>query len=414
MASPAESSTSARFADPTEGKDEGINELLKRLGFEEDEVDDLIFEEESDVPLDGIKWMALARVHTSNYFSIQTFEQHMNTAWSPAKEVKFRALENNLFTIQCFCLGDWLKITKEGPWLFRQNAVLIEPYDGLAAPESVDLNFFDAWVQIHKLPDGYRTKSLVTNLVAKKIGKVDEVEIVLNGVGNFVRARVKIDVRKVLARFVTISRNGQREFYKIQFEKFPKFCGACGCLGHTHLECGTGEHDENKLKWGDFLKADRETWHGRRGFFGGRGDGSGRRGGRDGGRGRGRSEFYDWRAHPERKNDTRDSEQNPELKDTASSPQKSVDVNMTDAEKNARKRLILENEDQLPADLGAKNTLMITDGKLVDGMEEPGNDGRVTTPKAQDKNKRQKGDSNNSAASNSVSAGSFEECRREQ
>jgi N-dimethylarginine dimethylaminohydrolase len=97
MASPTESSTSARFADPTEGKEEGINELLKRLGFEEDEVDDLIFEEESDVPLDGIKWMALARVHTSNYFSIQTFEQHMNTAWSPAKEVKFRALENNLF-----------------------------------------------------------------------------------------------------------------------------------------------------------------------------------------------------------------------------------------------------------------------------------------------------------------------------
>jgi hypothetical protein len=87
---------------------------------------------------------------------------------------------------------------------------------------------------------------------------------------------------------------------------------------------------------------------------------------------------------------------------------------MTDAEKNARKRLILENEDQLPADIGAKGTLMITNGKMVDGMEEPGNDGRVTTPKAQDKNKRQKGDNNNSAASNSISAGSFEECLREQ
>jgi hypothetical protein len=189
-------------------KEEGINELLGRLGFDDDELDDLIFEEEKDAPLEGIKWMALVRVHTTNYFSIQTFEQHMITAWSPAKEVKFRALENNLFTIQCFCLGDWLKITKEGPWLFWQNAVLIETYDGLAAPESVDLNYFDAWVQIHKLPDGYRTKSLVTNLVEKKIGKVSVVETVLPGVGNFVRARVKIDVRKALARFVTISRGG--------------------------------------------------------------------------------------------------------------------------------------------------------------------------------------------------------------
>jgi hypothetical protein len=131
MASPAESSTAARPGNPMAAKDEGINELLERLGFDEDEVDDLIFEEENDEPLEGIKWVALVRVHTTNYFSIQTFEQHMNTAWSPAKEVKFRALENNLFTIQCFCLGDWLKITKEGPWLFRQNTVLIESYDGL-------------------------------------------------------------------------------------------------------------------------------------------------------------------------------------------------------------------------------------------------------------------------------------------
>jgi hypothetical protein len=47
---------------------------------------------------------------------------------------------------------------------------------------------------------------LVTNLVEKKIGKVTEVEPALPGVGNFVRARVKIDVRKTLARFVTVSR----------------------------------------------------------------------------------------------------------------------------------------------------------------------------------------------------------------
>jgi imidazoleglycerol phosphate synthase glutamine amidotransferase subunit HisH len=66
------------------------------------------------------------------------------------------------------------------------------------APESVDLNYFDAWVQIHKLSDGYRTKSLVTNLVEKKIGEVYVVEIVLPGVRNFVRARVKIDVQKAL------------------------------------------------------------------------------------------------------------------------------------------------------------------------------------------------------------------------
>ena len=170
----------------------------------------------------------------------------MKVAWSPAREVKFTVLEDNLFTIQCFCLGDWLKVEQGGPWHFRQNAVIIEPYDGLGAPESVDLNFIKAWIQIHKLPIGYRNNALITNLVEKRVGKVIEVETDVQGAGNFVRARVKLDFRNLLARVVSISRAGQREVYHIKYERIPKFCGACGFLGHTHLECGSGEYVEEE------------------------------------------------------------------------------------------------------------------------------------------------------------------------
>jgi hypothetical protein len=179
MASPAGSSTSGNIGGSGSNREEGIDDLLKRLGFEDDEVDDLVFEDESDVPKEGMKWMALARVHTSNFFNIQTFEQHMITAWSPAKEVKFHALEVNLFTIQCSCLGDWLKVTEEGPWLFRQNAVIIEPYDGLSAPDLSKLNYFDFWLQIHKLPVGYRSKSLITMLELCPRGNNKDVIIII-------------------------------------------------------------------------------------------------------------------------------------------------------------------------------------------------------------------------------------------
>jgi hypothetical protein len=79
-------------------KAENLDDLLNRLGIEEDEIDDLVFEE-TDLPKEGIKWMAISKVHTSNYFSLQTFEQHMRVAWSLVKEVKFTSLEENLFTI---------------------------------------------------------------------------------------------------------------------------------------------------------------------------------------------------------------------------------------------------------------------------------------------------------------------------
>jgi hypothetical protein len=58
------------------------------------------------------------------------------------------------------------------------------------------------------------------------------------------------------------------------YEKISRFCGACGYFGHSHLKCGTGEHDEETLKWGDFLKINWETWH-VQGFGMGRGRGRG-------------------------------------------------------------------------------------------------------------------------------------------
>jgi hypothetical protein len=75
----------------------------------------------------------------------------------------------------------------------------------------------------------------------------------VQGAGNFVHARVRLDVRAPLARFVLVSRGGQREIFSIKYEKMPRFCSACG-RGHSHLECGTGEYEETNLKWENFLK----------------------------------------------------------------------------------------------------------------------------------------------------------------
>jgi hypothetical protein len=87
MSSPASNSTNKPSGSGSK-KTTGLDDLLQRLGIDDDEIDDLIFEEET-APKQGIKWMALARVHTSNFFCPQTIEQHMKVAWSPAKEIQF-------------------------------------------------------------------------------------------------------------------------------------------------------------------------------------------------------------------------------------------------------------------------------------------------------------------------------------
>jgi hypothetical protein len=310
-----------------------------------------------------------------------------------------------MFTIQCYCLGDWLKVKEGGPWLFRQNAVCIEEYDGLSSPDSIDLNFFDTWIQVHKLPIGYRNEALIKNLTEKKVGKVLKVVTDVNGMGNFVRVRVRLDVRKVLARAVSISRGGEREIYLVQYEKIPKFCGSCGLFGHSYLECGSGEHDESKLKWGDFLKADRETWHGRGVGSRGSGRGGGRAGGaRDGfGGTRGRDPSgrgivqVPWR-HNARIIPTVNAS-DPELTDTATSPGKGQDMDLDKSNlvNPAAKRALemgmeldKNNNIQTGNAIVDEGNAMVTDGSAAPVIHEVANE--------KDRTKRTKKDGANSSS----------------
>ena len=61
--------------------------LLKRFHLEENELDDLIWEEESDSPLEGAKWLALARVLTGKSFGQSALIADMRAAWNPAQKV---------------------------------------------------------------------------------------------------------------------------------------------------------------------------------------------------------------------------------------------------------------------------------------------------------------------------------------
>ena len=270
-------------------KKEPVEDLLGRLNLLEDEQDDFIWEEEIEEPPEVAKWLAIAKVHTSKGFSPSALYAEMRSAWNPAKEVKWRKIENNLFTIQFGCLADWNKATKQGPWLFRnQQALLIQEYDGFLNPRSVILDKLDVWGRVLKLPDNYLKKEEIIKGMCRTMGQVLEVQTLLPAgyAGEFVKIKVRIDVNKKLSRFVSITKNQKKEFYQVQYEKLPIFCANCGLIGHWYQECGTGEHDVTKLEWGDFILVDAGRGRGR-----GHGAGRGTAGGPAMGRGRARGGF---------------------------------------------------------------------------------------------------------------------------
>jgi hypothetical protein len=100
----------------------------------------------------------------------------MRTAWNPAKEVTWMKIEENLFTIQFGCLGDWNKVMNTGPWLFRNNYVLIsEEYDGFMNPKSIVLDKISMWARVLKLPDNYLLEK-GTKEIYRQMGEIKEVQ----------------------------------------------------------------------------------------------------------------------------------------------------------------------------------------------------------------------------------------------
>lgn len=257
MATPsaAQSETSGDVMGPSAGD---LDDFFGQLNLAEEEFDDLIIDEADPVINERVRWLALAKVHTEKTFSHAAFFKEMRAAWNPAQQVRSRAVGTNLFVVQASCLGDWERMMNQGPWIFRFWAVLMHPYDGISRTEDIQIVHMPIWLQIHKLPDGYCDKAIMEKLI-KKAGKVLDIRLNGNSRGDYIRVRVKHDVREPLTKDVSIIRGKERQVLAVRYGKLARFCKACSKIGHDFKECGTGIHLANDMKYGDWLYADFST-----------------------------------------------------------------------------------------------------------------------------------------------------------
>jgi hypothetical protein len=237
-----------------------LDDLLQHLKIREDESQKVVLEEDFAELKAGARWTALAKVFSTKLFSHAAFLAHMKSAWSLPKEVRFKAIEENLFTFQFSCLMDWRKVMEEGPWFFRANAVLLEEYDGVTKSSLMKFKYFAMWVHIYDLPTSFRTKNIGRQL-GNKIGKTSKVDLDedFNGWRNYLHIKVNLDIEKPLTRIIYVEmEDGKSEAFRVKYEKLSKFCAVCGLLGHTESECGDGMHDKRSFQYGDWLIASPE------------------------------------------------------------------------------------------------------------------------------------------------------------
>ncbi|XBI35076.1 hypothetical protein VPH35_120814 [Triticum aestivum] len=367
-----------------------LEEFFDQLDLNDEEFHDVEIDEEDPEIKECVRWLALSRVHTDKNFSPAAFYKDMRAAWNPAQRVRFRPVGPNRFVVQASCLGDWERMMMQGPWLFRNMAVLMCPYDGFTKADDVVCDHMPIWLQIHKLPDPYCRQGIVERLL-KGAGEILEMRLNGNTRGDYVRVRVNHDIKQPLTKFVSIVRAQERQVYLVRYEKLARFCSFCGRIGHEHKECGSGVHEKKNLKFGDWLY--------------------------DEGPSRPRPDQNPRKAdvpRQQKKNGSRSAPLDPDPKamdpeslDTATSPMK-IPGALMEVDKDVRKRLNMDNAgvDDVHKPKSKDTVLAIMDGS----PHEPGENASPTSSSSSSKRARLTKDH----ASTEKPAASLEEDRRIQ
>lgn len=242
--------------------EEDLEEMLKHLDLQEDELDDVIgggeevqgFEKEA-------RWLAIGRLNTDRSFSHAAMFETLKYIWGLAQTPKYREASKNLFVFQMCCLRDWKKVVHGGPWLFRGYGLIMEDYDGRTDPSTITVDDLYIWAQIHKVPDPYRHESMVYQLT-RRIGKVREIQLAptLLYDADYVWVCSRVLIGKPLTRFTPLTVEGEgRCLLMVKYEKIPYFCQVCGLMGHGHEECGDGVWEPKDKRWGTWMIAQPRT-----------------------------------------------------------------------------------------------------------------------------------------------------------
>lgn len=128
---------------------------------------------------------------------------------------------------------------EEGPRMFDNDLIVLAEFDGAKKIDEIEFNFIPIWVRVSKMPLGLMTKA-AREEIGEMIGEVLMVDAGENDlvIGEVLRIKVKLDIRKPLMRGVTLdlgeSDDEKKLWCPLCYEFLPDFCYTCGMIEHTN------------------------------------------------------------------------------------------------------------------------------------------------------------------------------------
>jgi hypothetical protein len=244
------------------GMSEDLSSLWSKLRLSEAECSDVVMQEE--VVKEGISKgqnCLVGKLIVDRVIAKNTVRAVLLRRWKLSRSISFKVMGENLFLMEFEHYWEKSLVLEGRPWVFDGNLIAIEDYDGITPIEGIDFENVAFWVRMFHLPLACMSKAVRQQLGAT-VGEVEEVDTNDDGMGRgeFLRVRIKVNVKKPLAQERTLRIRDRSMWITFQYERLPRLCFRCGTISHGRIGCpDSGRRsrhgEEMEMQFGVWLRA---------------------------------------------------------------------------------------------------------------------------------------------------------------
>lgn len=231
-----------------------IGSHLANLDIEDEENEELIFEADVE-DVKRYDLCLVGRFLSEKTINDRAMKSKLADVWKPVMGITIKELESGTYLFQFYHVEDLKWVMNEGPWSFYNIMLVLPTIPQGENPVKVPLVFVNIWIQIYELPFGF-----MNEIVGKQLGNFFGEFIMYDHKDDsslwrdYMRVKIKLDVRKPLKRKKKITtRDGKEFIVHCKYERLGEFCFICGLVSHTDRFCKKflGSRGEHTIKeWG--------------------------------------------------------------------------------------------------------------------------------------------------------------------
>ncbi|KAM0927888.1 hypothetical protein ACQ4PT_002131 [Festuca glaucescens] len=234
----------------------------------------LEFDEEEEVkkdPGEAVTWQLMARyMATFKPNTKAMFTKLVEEAWHLRTGIDYAEKGKNYYMITLFSKGDYDFVKRGGPWIFKQNALIVKDFDNSVQPSAIKLDAVPVWVRIYDVPFGKQDETWGMRY-GGGLGEALEVDVPDSELKKqeFLRVRVNLPYDRRLQTQLTTGVKGKpREVkvFKLKYERVPYYCSHCGFMGHKKDDCEKRrigipslDYDAHELRCSPFKKFEHRS-----------------------------------------------------------------------------------------------------------------------------------------------------------